>query len=326
MSPDKKPRVTPRQPTAGGLENREELPRPKRRSGQKRRVPKETLAWAAERDGKTPCACGCGLPVWIKWFHRYGRGVPRFVHGHNQIGQETPASKWIRENQGRHVCQCGCGGVIPIKIHHHTRGVPRYLNHHSVRVVNHMRGRYGPASTHYKGGRNKTPTGYINILVGSEGGRPIYVLEHRLVMEKVLGRKLRKGESVHHKNGLRDDNRPSNLELWRSNHPGGQRVEDLLSFAVSVIRDHAGDPNVWPKREKEILRRIAKSIKKTKRGLKASSRRARTTAVPRGATGTTCRRRFGAVAPRGATRPAPTTKFPATLPRPRRRSPPVPPR
>lgn len=65
--------------------------------------------------------------------------------------------------------------------------------------------------------------GYV--LVYLPGGRRAF--EHRLVMESVLGRPLTEGETVHHKNGIRHDNRPENLELWVGNVRHGQRAADV---------------------------------------------------------------------------------------------------
>ena len=71
--------------------------------------------------------------------------------------------------------------------------------------------------------------GYVyTYLPGSTKKNRVQIQEHRLVMEGILGRRLTKNETVHHKNGIRHDNRPENLELWASRHGRGQRMSDIV--------------------------------------------------------------------------------------------------
>ncbi len=73
------------------------------------------------------------------------------------------------------------------------------------------------------GARRTHGSGYIQIKVNGK-----WVFEHRYLMEQHLGRALEKHERVHHRNGERDDNRISNLELWKvkTKDPPGVRAVD----------------------------------------------------------------------------------------------------
>lgn len=83
-------------------------------------------------------------------------------------------------------------------------------------------------------GRRKEKRGYV-ILRCSRGGVPKQIPEHRYVMEQHLGRQLTPEENVHHINGVRDDNRIENLELWNTSQPRGQRIADKVAWAKEIL-------------------------------------------------------------------------------------------
>ena len=107
------------------------------------------------------------------------------------------------------VCNCGCNTELKIK---NRRGdLARYVKSHNVKdFVKH-----GSEHPSWTGGRSKMSNGYMCIWNPSHpfANQKGYVYEHRLVMEKHLGRYLTKDEVPHHINGDPSDNRIENLLL-----------------------------------------------------------------------------------------------------------------
>ena len=97
-----------------------------------------------------------------------------------------------------------------------------------------IRGENNPA---WKGGRTFLKSGYVRInmymddpltpMARKDPRGHFYILEHRLVMARHLGRCLESWEVVHHQNGNKSDNRLENLELLpnRQNHAGYNILE-----------------------------------------------------------------------------------------------------
>ena len=137
------------------------------------------------------------------------------------------------------LCECECGLTKPVQKYSLLNGLSE-----GCKKCNNTKDRTLPRNTKWEDGH-----GYIIITapkdyhgrISSTGRitkrRQIY--EHLYVMTQHLGRPLRPFESVHHKNGLRSDNRIENLELWHTGQPAGQRTEDKINWCIEYLRQYA---------------------------------------------------------------------------------------
>ena len=113
-----------------------------------------------------------------------------------------------------------------------------------------------------KHGKIINPAGYILVFCPnhpSVSNNTYYIMEHRLVMEKYLGRYLERNESIHHINGNKQDNRIENLELTsKSEHTSFHNYIDMSDRKCSICNscktsiNSKGRP-VWSKYKNGVL-------------------------------------------------------------------------
>lgn len=149
-----------------------------------------------------------------------------------------------KHDRARWFCLCECGKEISVDGRNLVKGLTRSCSCLQKDIAKSKR---GPDHQSWKGGRKYTSNGYVMIYClghprcqtitekRSKHGAQGYVLEHIVVMEGILQRHLLPFENVHHKNGVRDDNRPENLELWVTMQPAGQRPLDLVRWAKEIL-------------------------------------------------------------------------------------------
>jgi len=116
-----------------------------------------------------------------------------------------------------------CGIPIPER---YSSGRKRSMNitycrgHHPIHSYN------GKRHYNWKGGRHLDSRGYVMVSIGNHKRRP----EHDIIMEQMLGRPLKSNELVHHRNGIKSDNREENLELLtRQTHPIQHNKRDPIT-------------------------------------------------------------------------------------------------
>ena len=156
------------------------------------------------------------------------------------------------------------------------KGQYKRTSYHLQRIRNGVKKRkklYGENNPAWRGGRALHGDGYMRIrMIDHPNNVDGYILEHRLVMEKHLGRYLNSEEIVHHKNGDRLENRIVNLMLltnkthfikghsfkkennpqWRGGKPKCSTCNKEISYNAKTCKKHRllkQDKNgrfIWP--------------------------------------------------------------------------------
>jgi len=147
--------------------------------------------------------------------------------GRLMVLKKVPKPEGLKNTNAHWLCKCDCGSE------------PKIINGKSLRrgITKSCRCRMKNGKL-WKNGTKMDSRGYILLRKPEHpnADKSKYVPEHVYVMSEHIGRPLRKGEQIHHRNGIRDDNSIDNLELCtRNTHHSGQKVSDLIDFCEDFL-------------------------------------------------------------------------------------------
>lgn len=133
-----------------------------------------------------------------------------------QVGEIKKVAEYARSSEYVWQACADCGKQRWVEL---CRGIPKSQRCRVCAGKKSSSKQYGVNNPSWQGGRRKTRDGYIEVRLQPDdffypmAHKSGYVLEHRLVMARHLGRCLQSWELVHHKHGIRDDNRYEELKL-----------------------------------------------------------------------------------------------------------------
>lgn len=97
--------------------------------------------------------------------------------------------------------------------------------------------------SHSKENKIYTIHGYVLIWDSENKLKRKRILEHRFIVEKIIGRKLSSKEIIHHINEIKDDNRPDNLYLFKSQmeHNAYTVLNRLCPYLIKQLKSNLKD-------------------------------------------------------------------------------------